>query len=55
MPRWSSIPGIGRRLTEIAQTIFSNYRYLDDDKIKSIEEILEEARKHIGEVIFVKS
>ena len=55
MPRWSSIPGIGIRLTEIAQTIFSNYRYLDDAKIKIIEEILEEARKHIGEVIFERS
>jgi DNA-binding PadR family transcriptional regulator len=51
-PRWSSIPEIGFRLREIAQTIISNYRYLDDAKIKRIEAILEDARKQVGEVIF---
>jgi len=53
-PRWSSLPGVGRRIGEIARTIFSNYSYLDDEKIRQIERILDEARKQIGEVIFAR-
>jgi DNA-binding PadR family transcriptional regulator len=53
-PRWSSLPGVGRRVGEIARTVFSNYSYLDDEKILEIEHILDEARKQISEVIFVR-
>ncbi len=53
-PRWSSLPGIGRRVGEIARTIFYNYSYLDDDKVQQIEAILDEARRQIGEVIFTR-
>jgi DNA-binding PadR family transcriptional regulator len=53
-PRWSSLPGVGRRIGEIARTIFSNYSYLDDEKIQQIENILDEARRQIGEVIFAR-
>ncbi|MGA7076988.1 MAG: PadR family transcriptional regulator [Halobacteriota archaeon] len=52
MPRWSSIPGISTQLREIVRTIFANYRYLDQDKVKKIEDVLEDARKRISEVIF---
>jgi DNA-binding PadR family transcriptional regulator len=52
MPRWNLIPGIGSKLTEIARAILANYHYLDDDKVSKIEDILEDARKHIGQVIF---
>jgi len=51
-PRWSSLPGVGRRIGEIARTIFSNYSYLDDEKTRQIENILDEAKRQIGEVIF---
>lgn len=51
-PRWSSLPGVGRRIGEIARTIFSNYSYLDDEKTRQIELILDEAKRQIGEVIF---
>jgi len=53
-PRWSSLPGVGRRVGEIARTIFYNYSYLDDEKIRQIESILDETRRQIGEVIFAK-
>jgi DNA-binding PadR family transcriptional regulator len=53
-PRWSSLPGVGRRIAEIARTIFSNYSYLDDEKIQQIEHILDVAKKQIGEVIFAR-
>jgi len=53
-PRWSSLPGIGRRIGEISRTIFSNYSYLDDEKTEQIEHILDEARRQIGEVIFAR-
>ncbi|HYB59792.1 MAG TPA: PadR family transcriptional regulator [Candidatus Acidoferrales bacterium] len=53
-PRWSSLPGVGRRVGEIARTVFSNYSYLDDEKILEIERILDEARKQISEVIFAR-
>jgi hypothetical protein len=52
MPRWSSIPGISMQLREVSRTIFANYRYLNEDKVKEIEDVLEDARKRIGEVIF---
>ena len=53
-PRWSSLPGVGRRIGEIARTIFSNYSYLDDEKTQKIEDILDEAKRQIGEVIFAR-
>jgi len=53
-PRWSSLPGVGRRIGEIARSIFSNYSYLDDEKVRQIEHILDDARKQIGEVIFAR-
>jgi len=52
MPRWSSIPGISTQLRELTRAIFANYCYLDEDKVKEIEVVLEDARKRIGEVIF---
>jgi DNA-binding PadR family transcriptional regulator len=52
MPKWSSIPGISIQLREVSRTIFANYRYLNEDKVKEIEAVLEDARKRIGEVIF---
>jgi len=53
-PRWSSLPGVGRRIGEIARTIFSNYSYLDDEKTHQIERILDDAKRQIGEVIFAR-
>jgi DNA-binding PadR family transcriptional regulator len=53
-PRWTSLPGVGRRIGEITRTIFYNYSYLDDDKIRQIENILDEARRQIGEAIFAR-
>jgi DNA-binding PadR family transcriptional regulator len=53
-PRWSSLPGVGRRVGEIARAVFCNYSYLDDEKIVQIEHILDEARKEISEVIFAR-
>ena len=52
MPRWSSVPGISTELREIVRTIFANYRYLDEDKVRKIENVLEDARKRISEAIF---
>ena len=54
-PRWSSLPGVGRRIGEIARTVFSNYSYLDDEKTRQIENILDEAKRQIGEVIFARN
>jgi DNA-binding PadR family transcriptional regulator len=51
-PRWNSFPGIGKRVASLIGTIFSNYSYLDDAKIKRIEELLDETRKHVGDIIF---
>ena len=51
-PKWSSLPGIGVQLSEIAKMILANFWAINNDKIKRIEDILEEARKHVGEVIF---
>ncbi|MGB8310884.1 MAG: PadR family transcriptional regulator [Halobacteriota archaeon] len=51
-PKWSSLPGVGIQLSEIAKMILANFWALNNDKIKRIEDILEEARKHVGEVIF---
>jgi DNA-binding PadR family transcriptional regulator len=53
-PRWSSLPGVGRRIGEIARAVFSNYSYLDDEKTRQIENILDEAKRQIGEVIFAR-
>lgn len=51
-PRWRSMPLIKKQFHELASLIFSNYKDLDDDKLKQIEIILDDARKHIGKVIF---
>ena len=51
-PRWNSLPGIGKRVASLAGTIFSNCNYLDDDKTKRIEDLLDETRKHVGDIIF---
>ena len=51
-PKWSGVPGIGKRVAALAGTIFSNCSYLDDAKIKRIEDLLDETRKHVGDVIF---
>ncbi|MGA7076872.1 MAG: hypothetical protein WBZ42_10105 [Halobacteriota archaeon] len=40
------------RFASLAGTIFSNYSYLDDAKIKRIEEMLGETRKRFSDVIF---
>jgi DNA-binding PadR family transcriptional regulator len=51
-PKWNSLPGIGKRVAALAGTIFSNCSYLDDSKIKRIEETLDETRKRVGDIIF---
>jgi len=51
-PQWKSMPMTKKRFHDLAMLIFSNYKYLDDDKMKRIEEILENARKRIGKIIF---
>jgi DNA-binding PadR family transcriptional regulator len=51
-PKWNSLPGVGKRVASLTGTIFSNYSYLDDSKIKRIEELLDETRKHVGDIIF---
>ncbi|MFZ0925438.1 MAG: hypothetical protein WCE82_08880 [Halobacteriota archaeon] len=51
-PDGIQFPGIGSKLTEIARAILANYHYLDDDKVSKIEDILKDARKHIGQIIF---
>ena len=53
-PKWNFVPGIGKRIGALTGTIFSNYCYLDEDKIKRIEDMLDETRKRIGEIIFEK-
>jgi DNA-binding PadR family transcriptional regulator len=50
--KWNSLPGVGKRVASLAGTIFSNYSYLDDAKIKRIEELLDETRKRVGDIIF---
>jgi DNA-binding PadR family transcriptional regulator len=51
-PKWNSLPGVGKRVASLTGTIFSNYSYLDESKIKRIEELLDETRKHVGDIIF---
>jgi len=51
-PRWNSLPGIGKRVASLAGTIFSNCSYLDDAKTKQIEDLLDETRKRVGDIIF---
>ncbi|MGZ4863767.1 MAG: PadR family transcriptional regulator [Halobacteriota archaeon] len=50
--KWNSLPGVGKRVASLAGTIFSNYSYLDDAKIKRIEELLDETRKRVGDIVF---
>lgn len=49
---WNWLPGIGKRVASLAGTIFSNCSYLDDVKTKRIEDLLDETRKRIGDIIF---
>ena len=51
-PRWQSVPRIRRRFGELAGFIFANLRDIDDKKLAQIEDILEDARKRIGKIIF---
>jgi DNA-binding PadR family transcriptional regulator len=51
-PKWNSLPGVGKRIASLTGTIFSNYSYLDDAKIKRIEELLDETRKRAGDIVF---
>lgn len=51
-PHWKSIPQVRRRFSELAYLIFSNLKDIDDDKLKQIEDILEDTRKRIGKIIF---
>jgi len=51
-PQWKSMPITRKRFHDLAWLIFSNYKYLDDDKMKQIEDILEDTRKRIGKIIF---
>jgi hypothetical protein len=51
-PKWNSLPGIGKRVASLAGTIFSNCTYLDDAKTKQIEDLLDETRKRVGDIIF---
>jgi DNA-binding PadR family transcriptional regulator len=51
-PKWNSLPGVGKRVVSLTGTIFSNYSYLDDAKIKRIEDLLDETRKRVGDIIF---
>jgi DNA-binding PadR family transcriptional regulator len=54
-PKWDSLPGVGKRVASVTGTIFSNYSYLDDAKIKRIEDLLDETRKRVGDIIFENS
>jgi len=49
---WNSLPGIGKRVASLAGTIFSNCSYLDDAKTKRIEDVLDETRKRVADIIF---
>jgi len=49
---WNSLPGIGKRVASLVGTIFSNCTYLDDAKTKQIEDLLDETRKRVGDIIF---
>lgn len=51
-PRWKSLPSTRKHFHDLAMLIFSNYGDIDEDKMKKIDEILEDARKRIGRVIF---
>lgn len=53
-PAWDFIPGIGKRMGALAGTIVSNYGCLDEDKINRIETVLDETRRHVGDIIFEK-
>ncbi len=50
--KWNLLPGIGKRITSLAGTIFSNCGYLDDAKSKRIEDVLDETRKRVADIIF---
>ncbi len=51
-PSWDLIPGIGKRVGALAGTIISNYSCLDESKVSRIEKALDEARRHVGDIIF---
>ncbi|MGZ4905077.1 MAG: PadR family transcriptional regulator [Halobacteriota archaeon] len=53
-PAWDFVPGIGKRMGALAGTIFSNYSCLDESKINRIETVLDETRRHVGDIIFEK-
>ncbi len=53
-PSWDFIPGIGKRMGALAGTIISNYTCLDEDKIKRIEQALDETRQRVGDIVFEK-
>jgi DNA-binding PadR family transcriptional regulator len=50
--KWNLLPGIGKRVTSLAGTIFSNCSDLDDVKTKRIENVLDETRKRVADIIF---
>ena len=51
-PRWQSIPRIRRSFGELAGIIFANLRDIDDHKLNQIIDVLDDARKRIGKIIF---
>jgi DNA-binding PadR family transcriptional regulator len=51
-PQWNSLPRITEKFRNMAHTIFPNYRYLDEEKQAKIEEVLEDARRRIGQIIY---
>jgi DNA-binding PadR family transcriptional regulator len=51
-PKWDSLSGIGKRVASLAGTIFSNCGCLDDAKTKRIEDLLDEMRKRVDDIIF---
>ena len=50
--KWNSLPGIGTRAASLAGTIFANCNSLDDVKTKRIEDLLDETRKRVSDIIF---
>lgn len=51
-PRWNSLPRIADNFRNLAMTIFPNYRYLDEEKQAKIEDVLEDARRRVGQIIY---